>query len=438
MIEKALSDGRVSYALRFRAYGERRFVQLGYSSEGWTRQRADDELANLMADVRRGLWQPWAAPEEPAPVPTFHVFASEWLAARRHDGLRPKSIEYLEWALTTHLLPAFKDTTIDEFTVELIDRYSRAKASRQADARKKIARLQVELAERERMRRPTRLVEDQLRAAQASPGLSNRSINKTLDVLSEVLETAVEYGHLSKNPARGKRRRLPVSKVQRSFLDTAEHIVALLDGAAAIDAAAFQRRGQRRALLATLTFAGLRIGEALDLRWRDVNLADGKLRVRESKTAAGVRVVDVLPVLRDELVAYKAQVRDLQPDGLVFATTTGGRQSETNVRRRVLAKAVEIANEQLEAGGAERLPEGLTPHSLRRTFASILAALGEPMPSVIRQLGHADPALTLRIYAHDVARGDAERERLRALVNGHPLGTGGVRPAAVKQVAAPR
>src|SRR4051812_15549292 len=77
-------SGVTSFALRFRAYGERRYLTLGYSSEGWTRRRADEELANILADVRRGIWRP---PEEVPPtpvvtVPTFHVFASEWLAAR--------------------------------------------------------------------------------------------------------------------------------------------------------------------------------------------------------------------------------------------------------------------------------------------------------------------------------------------------------------------
>jgi integrase len=116
------------------------------------------------------------------------------------------------------------------------------------------------------------------------------------------------------------------------------------------------------------------------------------LKVRDA-TPAGVRTVDLLPVLRDELLAYKAKAADTGPDVLVFGTSTGDRQSETNVRRRILAPAVEKASEALAKAEAERLPERLTPHSLRRTFASILAALGEPMPSVIRQLGHTDPTL---------------------------------------------
>jgi integrase len=91
-------------------------------------------------------------------------------------------------------------------------------------------------------------------------------------------------------------------------------------------------------------------------------------------------------VLRNELGAYCARL-DPTPDALVFATTTGREQGATNVRRRVLAKAVEHANGQLAKDGVELLPEGLTPHSLRRTFASLLFALGEAPPYVMAQMG---------------------------------------------------
>ena len=68
---------------------------------------------------------------------------------------------------------------------------------------------------------------------------------------------------------------------------------ALLAAAAELDdQACTGDSGRRRPLLSTLTLAGLRISEALDLRWRDVKLADRKLRVVSSKTDAGVREVD--------------------------------------------------------------------------------------------------------------------------------------------------
>jgi hypothetical protein len=84
----------------------------------------------------------------------------------------------------------------------------------------------------------------------------------------------------------------------------------------------------------------------------------------------------------------------------------------------VLDKAVVHANAQLAAGGFEPLPDHLTPHSLRRTFASLLFAIGEAPPYVMAQTGHTTPNLTLAIYARQMDRRDGEPERLRALVEG--------------------
>jgi integrase len=324
----------------------------------------------------------------------------------------------------------FAKVHVDRIGIEDIDRYARRKATEHAAAQKRIAGLEIELETRRSAGRSIEAVAAQLRKAKSTAGLSNASINKTLDVMSQVLEAAVEYGHLQRNPAKGKRRRLQATKPARTWLDRADHIAALLDAASELDRQALTRRGQRRALLATLAFAGLRIGELLDLSWRDVDLARGTIAVRDSKTAAGIRTVNIVPVLRDELLAYRASLRDLARTMLVFGTSTGGRQSETNVRRRILAPATTIANEALKDAGVEPLPEGITPHSLRRTFASILVALGEDPAYVIGQLGHTDPSLTLRIYARQMARRDGERERLRALVEGHewaPTGTSDAR-----------
>lgn len=75
-------------------------------------------------------------------------------------------------------------------------------------------------------------------------------------------------------------------------------------------------------------------------------------------------------------------------------------------------------NADLERRGLAPLPEGLTCHKLRHTFASILVALGEDPRYVMGQLGHADPTFTLRLYTHAMRRDDGERTRLRALVEG--------------------
>jgi integrase len=184
----------------------------------------------------------------------------------------------------------------------------------------------------------------------------------------------------------------------------------------ALDAdAQSNRKTPRRAILATPVYAGLRISELLHLEWRDVDFAAGRITVRESKTDAGRRQVDLLPVLRDELEALKLS-RPAGPDERAFPSLTGERQGLSNVRRRVLARAVDAASKQLVKDGQVPLPNGLTPHKLRHTFASLLVALGVDPGAVMDQLGHTDPTFTLRVYMHGMRRDQASRKALRELV----------------------
>jgi len=115
--------GRLN-ALRFRAYGRRHYLTLGTDSEGWDRRRAEEELENVLADARRGIWKPQerSEPVEPTPEPTFHEFASEWMEEVRPE-LRPRTAEDYKWALTHHLLPFFAEHRLSEVTVEEVDRY---------------------------------------------------------------------------------------------------------------------------------------------------------------------------------------------------------------------------------------------------------------------------------------------------------------------------
>jgi integrase len=182
----------------------------------------------------------------------------------------------------------------------------------------------------------------------------------------------------------------------------------------------------RRVIVATLVFAGLRISELCNLRWRHVDLAAGRLRVGEAKTEAGLRTVDLLPVLRELLTEWRARAPRTGAGDYVFAMSTGGRPSKDNLRSRVIAAAIDQANTALEADNQAPLPDSLTPHGLRHTFASILIALGKDPGYVMAQIGHTDPAFTLRLYTHQMSQQVGERDRLRALVDGvhwAPLGT---------------
>ncbi len=233
VLERAGKRGS-TFALRFRAYGQRQYLTLGGAAEGWTRAKAEQELANVLADVRRGLWKPNTPElvEAPAEVPTFHLYASEWIVRMEARGLGERTLEDYRWALELHLLPFFARLRLDEITKRHVDNYAAAK----------------------------------LQGGRLSAGC----VNKTICRLSQILGEAFEYEIISANPAAGKRRRLKAARPRRPWVEP-EQLMALLEAAEPI------LGGRGRPLFSTLAGAGLRIGEALDLRWRDVNLARGTL-----------------------------------------------------------------------------------------------------------------------------------------------------------------
>lgn len=349
---------RRSWALRLRAYGKRRFVNLGTPEDGWNRQRAEAELRHVLADVERGVWRPYepGSVAAPAEVPTFHEFASEWLETREPE-LAAKTYQSYRWQLTGHLLPHFAGMRLDAISAEDVDGYKSAK-----------------------------LREGQIGANQ---------INKSLGLLAQILDAAGDYGYLDsdRNPARGRRRRVKRSSPARPTIEP-EQLPALLEAA-----------DRLRPVLATLAGAGLRSGEACGLDWQDVNLASGTITVGRSKTETGIRQVDVSSALREELAEHKSRARP--PEAPVFSNRNGSRQTVSNVERR-LKTAIRRANERLTQLGIEPISEQVTPHSLRRLYASLRFALGDDPVYVAQQLGHTEPAFSMRVYARAVRR----RERL--------------------------
>jgi integrase len=155
---------------------------------------------------------------------------------------------------------------------------------------------------------------------------------------------------------------------------------------------------------------GLRFGEAAALRLSDIDFdqgrvlisrslseVDGRIEVGTPKTSAGIRALATpLPLMR-ELRDHVHRLAITDPDALLFADSFGGPIRRSNFRRRVFEPAVEQAG----------LP-GLTFHGLRHSAATTWMADGIDARTVQRLLGHSDPRLVLKLYAH------AADEALRA------------------------
>jgi integrase len=169
--------------------------------------------------------------------------------------------------------------------------------------------------------------------------------------------------------------------------------------------------------VAALMLGGsLRLGEALGLRWEDVDLDGGAVTVGrtrtlirrqfvegEPKTAAGNRVVTLpafaLPVLRRWRRVQAVQRLGTGPawtgDARVVTLPDGATPSRTQASYRLAVRAKELG-----------LP-ALRNHDLRHLSASLALAAGITLPDVSRRLGHANVSITATIYAHALEKNDA-------------------------------
>ncbi|MGZ4415885.1 MAG: tyrosine-type recombinase/integrase [Gaiellaceae bacterium] len=365
------------FGIRFRdQYGKRRFESLGPVSASEAAKALDTRLAEVKVGVYR---PPTPAPivELPTEEPTFHEYASAWLTQREAEGLRPKTLVDLRWSLVNHLLPFFAGHRLSEITPREVKRYTQAK-----------------LAERNTIEQACTAAKAKGEPFTERP-LSNGSVNHTLRHLSQVLEAAVDDELLASNPAAGSRRRLKAGRPARPWVEP-EQLVTFLGAAP---------RGVGRVLLAILAGAGLRIGEALALRWRDVDLGTGTLYVRDAKTTKGIREVHLTPALRELLALWRADTKHADAADFVVCTSTGRKHNPSNLRRDVLAKTVTAANVKLEEAGIAPIGS-LTFHGLRRTYASLRCVCGDDMRYTADQLGHEDARFTMRCYAQASKRRD--------------------------------
>ena len=151
---------------------------------------------------------------------------------------------------------------------------------------------------------------------------------------------------------------------------------------------------------------GARIGEVLALRVKDVDLLRREIRIERTwdkntrvfgtpKTHGSIRRVDLLPSLAEVLVDFFSLTGASDPDGLLFPSP---KDSE---RPLDYVSVLGVFQKALEAVG---LPH-VTPHSLRHSWTSTMLSAGAPIATIARNLGHSSPAITWRVYCHEVKEG---------------------------------
>lgn len=223
--------------------------------------------------------------------------------------------------------------------------------------------------------------------------------DKVHRILHRAFAVAVLWRWLPDNPCDRVLR--PTYKPARKELWSRAELDAFLTGAA---------EHWLYPLWLLLAATGLRLGEALALRWSDVGLGGvaltvagtlhrsggGRWTISSPKTAAGVRTV-ILPPVAIEALAVQRDRQDAQRDtaghawqehGLIFTGETGQPLYASTVQHALKRECARLG-----------LPP-VTPHSLRHLHASLLIHSGVPITAVSARLGHSTPQVTMTLYAH--------------------------------------
>jgi integrase len=217
-------------------------------------------------------------------------------------------------------------------------------------------------------------------------GLDPSTIRNALMPVRAIFRRAVARGDVVVNPTTGLE--LPAVRGRRDRIASPAEASELLAAVPEGD----------RALWATALYAGLRRGELAALRWEDLDLDAGVIRVERSwdpregiiepKSRAGRRTVPIAAALRGHLLEHR--LRSGRSIGLIFGRTADKPFEPVSVRARALA-AWENADPKLE-------PIGL--HEARHTFASLMIAARVNAKALATFMGHASITITLDRYGH--------------------------------------
>jgi integrase len=270
---------------------------------------------------------------------------------------------------------------------------------------------------------------ESLYADMARDDVGATTIRHAASVLGVAFSHACSLKLIPFNPVAAiKKPKAP--KRQMLFL-TPEQVKILLDAA----------KGQPCHPLVVLALAtGCRQGELLALAWEDVDLVKGTLTVRRSlaqtdegfvvkepKTASSRRTITLPGLAVSVLTEHKAAaLKAGLLDAPVFCTRGGNWLLKRNVLRalRAVIRRANTPPGKINKGGRPKkgqaprakepfemlklIPAKLRFHDLRHTVASILLSQGQSVRAVSQRLGHSNPALTLRVYAHCMPSDDPQ------------------------------
>jgi integrase len=236
-------------------------------------------------------------------------------------------------------------------------------------------------------------------------GLAWETVHHLQCALSKILGTAVEWGYIEANPVR--MTRLPRrTRIRAKTVIAPEQLRLLLA----------RLPEPSRSLVLLLMLTGMRIGELLALRWRNVDLLNGLLHVEETvydghfdepKSRHSVRLIPLGPLAVAFLTATRRRKRE-DASSLVFPSRKGSPLDRHTLLSRQLKPAAQAAG-----------LGNVTWHLLRHSNATLHDSLGTPLGTVQALLGHSSSEITRQVYLHSLA---ADRRTAAEKLEAHLIG----------------
>jgi integrase len=211
-------------------------------------------------------------------------------------------------------------------------------------------------------------------------GMSPSSLNKCQEILRAIFEIAIAQGAAYINPADSITR--AKLKTKRLELPTTAQFHTLVKN---VSEAGSRQSKDCADMVRLLAFSGLRLQEAVSLRWRHVDTANGRITVPGTKSETSYRIIPIFTALGSLL----AEIRDRRAAN---GFDQGPEDSILGVNecKGALRSACKLA-------GVKKM----THHDLRHLFATRCIESGVDIPTVSRWLGHSDGgALAMRTYGH--------------------------------------
>ena len=361
-----LPDGRQLQRKIGPAWTQRGRPAAGY----YTKRSAEAWLQDLLDQARRGT-----LPGLVKTGATFGDAAAEFMRYAEHDkALKPSTIYGYRSILEAYLLPAFGSRQLEQITTADIEVW---RAGLESVSQGRRVERQCDQGKQPSPRRP----------------LANSTKNRIMVTLHGIFRRACKVWGLPVNPASGIERH-PSRLSGEIDVFSPEEVWAL------VRAAVCEQDG---AIFLMAAFTGLRRGELIALRWRDVDFTGSVLRVRASYAGGAltapksgkVRSVPLAPEIAQALAQLSRRERFMGEDDLVFPGELGDFLDGSALRRRYTAALKRAGLRQLRF------------HDLRHTFDTRMIAKAD-IRRVQEWMGHADVQTTMR-YLHYAPREEDAR-----------------------------